>query len=126
MAVRRFHLSSSFLVALLLYFLLSSRVLLWNFKQSGSSVFVDCFGDSTRSTELNFLPVTGRITTVRHLGIHVKDISSATRITCYPNFVAKYKLARLATSGGISLNPSLDCKAPSTVKKSLEVSLCYL
>ena len=107
---------SSFLFVLLSYFILSSRVLLLNFKHSGSCIHLDCFGDSTRSMEPNFLSVTGCTTWVRHLGIHVKRFS-AIKITYYPNSVATFNLARLASSGDIGLNPGPDCKVPSTTMK---------
>ena len=77
-----------------------------------------CFGDSTRSMEPNFLSVTGRTTWVLHLGIHMKRFSGI-KITYYPNSVATFNLARLASSGDIGLNPGPDCQVPSTtVKKS--------
>ena len=42
---------------------------------------------------------------------------SAIKITYYPNSVATFNLARLASSGDIGLNPGPDCKVPSTTMK---------
>ena len=79
---------------------------------------------SVLSTEPNFLPVTGHTTSVCHLGIHVKRFSTM-KITYYPNSVTTFNLARLATSGDISLNPGPDCKVPSTTVKKLAWKFPY-
>ena len=47
------------------------------------------------------------------------------KITYYPNSVTTFNLARLATSGDISLNPGPDCKVPSTTVKKLAWKFPY-
>ena len=115
MSVGCFHLHSSFLFVLLLYFKLSSRVLLLNFKHCGSG---NAFGLFRRIYKVHRVKFFASYWSY-HFSLPSWKRFSAIKITYYSNSVATFNLARLATSEDISLNPGPDCKVPSTtVKKS--------
>ena len=74
MPVGRVTRSSAFSIFLTLYFWLNKEVFLTNDQRSSLCLDVCCFGDVTKSVEMDFSTVSSLDTrlTVHHLGMHMK------------------------------------------------------